>query len=233
MALAMVAARNGHEVVIYARSQQVVDSINYEHKKPKYLSDFMLPENLSATSSVVDAVTNVDMLILALPCQIIPGWLAEYKDLISPSTLLVNSAKGLYLAEECLLSEAVERALGSRNQPYCVLSGPSFAIEIAKGMPTAVVVASTFLRYAVAAQVILSSLIFRVYTSEDIIGVQLGGALKNPLAIGAGMVEGHGLGINTMAFYITRSQLELMALCRGMGGDRTLRALPPCPAREL
>jgi len=73
----------------------------------------------------------------------------------------------------------------------------------------------------------------RKLLSEDIIGVQLGGALKNPLAIGAGMVEGHGLGINTMAFYITRSQLELMALCRGMGGDRTLRALPPCPAREL
>jgi glycerol-3-phosphate dehydrogenase (NAD+) len=132
---------------------------------------------------------------------------------------LVNSAKGLYLAEECLLSVAVERALGSREQPYAALSGPSFAKEIAKGMPSAVVVASKFLYHAVAVSRIMSSLIFRVYTSQDLIGVQLGGALKNPLAIGAGMVEGRNLGINTMAFYITRSQLELMLLCRAMGGD--------------
>lgn len=218
-ALAITAARGGHSVKILARSINVVESINQHHRNPKYLTEIELPENLTATNVIADVVSDCDMLILALPTQLIPTWLAENRDLIPPTLLLCNSAKGLYLKDGSLLSNAIESALGNRQQPYCVLSGPSFALEIAKGMPTAVVVASKYLYHAVTAQRLLSSLIFRVYTSQDVIGVELGGALKNPLAIGAGMIEGKGFGINTMAFYITRSQLELMSLCRAMGGN--------------
>ncbi|CAE7676337.1 gpsA, partial [Symbiodinium microadriaticum] len=106
-----------------------------------------------------------------------------------------------------------------RDQPYTVISGPSFAREIMLNHPTAVVAASKFLYHAVTVQRLLSSSTFKVFTSQDLLGVQLGGALKNPLAIGAGVIEGLELGINTLSFYITRSSIELMQLCKAMGGD--------------
>lgn len=170
----------------------------------------------------------------------------EHKDSISPDLLLCNTAKGLYLEQNCLLSEAINRSL-NRDQPYAILSGPSFAKEIMMNFPTAglyyctdnyfrllivyyqyvfansyikiVVVASKYLYHAVKIQRIMTSLYFRVYATQDVIGVQLGGALKNPLAIGAGIIEGTGMGINTMAAYLTRSSLELQALCKAMGGE--------------
>ena len=148
----------------------------------------------------------------------VPRWLIEHKELIREDLLLCNTAKGLYLEENCLLSEAINRAL-NREQPYVILSGPSFAKEMMMGHPTAVVVASKYLYHAVTVQRALTTIHFRCYTTQDVIGVQLGGALKNPLAIGAGMIEGMGMGINTMAAYITRSSLELQALCKAMGGE--------------
>lgn len=132
--------------------------------------------------------------------------------------LLCNTAKGLYLKDNCLLSEAINKAL-NRDQPYAILSGPSFAHEIMMGNPTAVAIASKYLYHAVTIQRALTNLLFRCYTTQDVIGVQLGGALKNPLAIGAGIIEGSGLGINTMAAYLTRSSLELQTLCKAMGGE--------------
>jgi glycerol-3-phosphate dehydrogenase len=135
--------------------------------------------------------------------------LVEHKDLIPPDLLLCNTAKGLYLKDNCLLSEAIDKGL-QRNQPYAILSGPSFAQELMLNYPTAgekvflsilfmltplplVVVASKYLYHAVAIQRALSNLYFRIYTTQDVIGVQLGGALKNPLAIGAGIIEGMGM----------------------------------------
>ena len=106
-----------------------------------------------------------------------------------------------------------------RDQPYSVISGPSFAREMMLNHPTAVVAASKFLYHAVSVQRALSSTTFKVFTSQDLLGVQLAGALKNPLAIGAGVIEGLELGINTLSFYITRSSIELMQLCKAMGGD--------------
>lgn len=217
-AVAEVAARNGNKVKIHARKQEVVDSINNQHVNPHYLSEFVLNENISACISVEEALEGCELLVLALPTQLVPRWLAEHKPLLPADLLICNTAKGLYLEENCLLSEAVARALG-REQPYALLSGPSFAQEMMLNYPTAVVVAAKYLYHAVKIQRALTTLTFRCYTSQDIIGVQLGGALKNPLAIGAGMIEGMGMGINTMAAYITRSSLELQALCKAMGGE--------------
>lgn len=217
-ALAQVAARSGHKVRLYARNLEVVEGINSNHKNPHYLSEFELSEDITAVNSVEEALEGASLVILSIPTQKIPDWLAENKKHISPSLLLCNTAKGLYLKDSCLLSEAITRALG-REQPYAVLSGPSFAKEIMLNYPTAVVVASRFLFNAVKVQRMLSTVHFRCYTSQDVIGVELGGALKNPLAIGAGMIEGSGMGINTMAAYITRSSLELQTLCKAMGGQ--------------
>jgi glycerol-3-phosphate dehydrogenase (NAD+) len=210
--LATIAARNGHDVVIYARDSDIVNSINSAHLNSKYLSDFTLLSNISGTTNVTEALTNMDLIILALPAQVIPDFLGQHKDIISDKTLLCNSAKGLYLKENCLLSEVIPIVMGNfsfrkfmlelilfvgRDQPYSVLSGPSFAREMMLNHPTAVVVASKYLFHAVTVQRLLSSNSFKVFTSQDILGVQLGGALKNPLAIGAGIIEGMKLGITT------------------------------------
>jgi len=217
-AMAMVAARKGHSVTIYARDEAQVSSINTAHRNPRYLSDFELPENIIATSSVEDALDGASLCMLAIPAQKIPDFMKLHKEAIPPTTILCNTSKGLYLPTKQLLSEAILEALG-RDQPLAILSGPSFAIEIMRAHPTAVTVASKLLYNAVAVQRWLSSMSFRIYTTQDTIGVELGGALKNPLAVGAGMIEGQGLGINTLAAFVTRSSRELSTLCVAMGGN--------------
>lgn len=217
-ALATVAARAGHHVELLVRDPATARAITEQHRNDKYFTEFDLPHNLNATTDVAMGLREATIIVLALPAQVVYQFLADNKEHIDERALLCNSAKGLYLKENCLLSEMIPKALG-RNQPFSVLSGPSFAKEIMLDRPTAVVVASTYLYHAVTVQRAFLSATFKVYTSQDLLGVQLGGALKNPLAIGAGIIEGLNLGINTMAFFITRSSIELMQLCKAMGGD--------------
>mmetsp|Transcript_89940 Transcript_89940/g.257226 ORF Transcript_89940/g.257226 Transcript_89940/m.257226 type:complete len:372 (+) Transcript_89940:115-1230(+) len=219
-AMATVAARNNHEVVIYARDQAVVDSINNDHINPKYkMETFTLPSNITSTTNVAEAVAGAGLIMHALPAQKSPDFFREHKDVIPDDVIICSTAKGLYLRSKCLLSEAILGPDGlDRAQPMAFLSGPSFAVQIMQEMPTAVVVGAKFMPHAVAIQRWLSSLSFRVYTTQDTVGVELGGALKNPLAVGAGMIEGLGLGINTMAALVTRATKELMKLCTAMGG---------------
>jgi glycerol-3-phosphate dehydrogenase (NAD+) len=215
--MATVAARNNHIVKMWGRSDKQAASINNERVNCDYLSQYLLHENISATTNLAEAVDGAEVIVLALPAQVTPDFLREHKDVIPPTALLCSTAKGLYLKTKQLLSAAIQDALG-REQPFCLLSGPSFAKEIMDNHPTAVVVASKYLYHAVRVQRLLSNLTFRVYSSQDTVGVELGGALKNPLAIGAGMIEGMGLGYNTMAAYVTRSCNELTKLCIAMGG---------------
>lgn len=217
-AMAVEAARNGHDVVIYARDQAQVAHINEHHRNPKALQDFDLPANLRATADLAAALSDAAIVIHALPAQLTPRFLAEHSKLLRPEVPLVITSKGLYLPTQQLIGEAIRDSLG-REQALAYLSGPSFAKEMMMRQPTAVVVACENLSTAEVVQRLLSSLDFRVYTSTDVVGVQLGGALKNPLAIGAGLIEGLGYGINTMAFYVTKAQLELQKLCAVMGGD--------------
>ena len=140
-ALATVSARAGNNVFLYARKESVVLAINETRHNPNYLTEFELEPNITAVHSIAHALEGACLVILCLPCQCLPDWIRENAHLIDPTSLLVNTAKGLYLRDECLLSEAIEKALG-RVQPFCVLSGPSFAKEIMLGFPTAVVVAS-------------------------------------------------------------------------------------------
>jgi glycerol-3-phosphate dehydrogenase (NAD+) len=195
-----------------------VRAINSEHVNNRYLSKYTLSPLISATTVLEEAVHGADLIILTIPAQNAPDFLRENRDTLPRDVLVCSTAKGLYLETKQLLSKAMQDALG-REQPMCFLSGPSFAKEIMKGFPTAVVVASRPLYHAVRVQRLLSSLSFRIYTSQDTVGVELGGALKNPLAIGAGIIEGSGLGVNTMAAYVTRSSNELKRLCVAMGGE--------------
>lgn len=216
--MAFTCERNGHETLLYARDAEQVARINAERRNPKALSDFELPENLRATTDVREAITGAAVVIHALPAQKTPQILEGLKDILNPEVPLCITSKGLYLPTKQLLGEAISEALG-RPQSLAYLSGPSFAKEIMQGQPTAVVVASEDMATAELVQRLMSSLAFRVYTTTDVVGVQLGGALKNPLAIGAGMIEGRGMGINPMAAYVTKAQLELQLLCQKLGGQ--------------
>eukprot|EP00927_Polykrikos_kofoidii_P005258 TRINITY_DN12095_c0_g3_i1.p1 TRINITY_DN12095_c0_g3~~TRINITY_DN12095_c0_g3_i1.p1 ORF type:complete len:377 (+),score=50.69 TRINITY_DN12095_c0_g3_i1:165-1133(+) len=218
-AMAVLAARNGHEVCAFVRKAEQRDAINTEHKNPgaKGLEDFELSGNIVAVSTVAEAVTGATIIMHALPAQVTPAFIREHRSVIPPTAIFCSTCKGLYLANNCFLSDAIHEAF-DRKQAFAILSGPSFAKQILQGHPTAVVVASSLLYHAVSVQRALSGTTFRIYASQDVTGVELGGALKNPLAIGAGMIEGGGLGINTMAAYLTRACRELKMLCGAMGG---------------
>ena len=217
--MATCAARNGHDVVMYVRDEAQAASINTKHINSKYLSDFTLLPNITASTNLVDANKSASLFMHCLPCQLTPKWLAANRDVIPTDVCICSTAKGLYVETKQLLGDAMLAAL-ERPQPLAFISGPSFAAEIMKGDPTAVVVASDKLYHASAVQKFLSCECMRLYVTQDIIGVQLGGALKNPLAIGAGMIEGMGLGINTMSAFVARSCNELHQLCVAMGGAK-------------
>lgn len=216
-AMAHLAARNGHRVRWFARDAAQAAAINADRRNPRYLSEFEVPAGVEATADVAFALDGASLVLLAVPAQKAPAWVAANRDAVPPTALVCSTAKGLFLERRELLSTALSRAFG-RPQTLAFLSGPSFAKQILENHPTAVVVASRLLADAVAVQFALSSLTFRVYASQDTVGVELGGALKNPLAIGAGMIEGAGFGINTMAAYVTRATRELTVLCVAMGG---------------
>lgn len=216
-AMAYLAAQNGHAVRIYARDAEQCAAINTTHRNPKYLTDCQLPDHVTATPDASKALHGCQMVILALPAQKSIGWIKDHAELIPTGAIFCSTAKGLYLPTRQLLSEAMRHAFG-RQQRLAFLSGPSFAQYIVKDHPTVVVVASAKLEDAVAVQFALSNARFRVYASLDVVGVELGGALKNVLALGAGLIEGSGLSINTMAAYVTRAARELTVLCVAMGG---------------
>lgn len=216
-AMAAAAGRNGHEVVILVRRREMAREIKLTNRNEAYLPGLTLPRTVTATVEPAEALKDVQLVIHALPAQKSPEWIEKHRDLIPPNVIYCSTSKGLYLKDKCLLSEAMMRAFG-RAQPFAILSGPSFAKEIVSEQPTSVVVASKKLADAVMVQRTMSSETFRVYASQDTVGVELGGALKNPLALGAGMIEGLGFGINTMSAYITRSAAELTSLSVAMGG---------------
>ncbi|KAL4169149.1 hypothetical protein KRP22_010074 [Phytophthora ramorum] len=168
IAMATLAARRKHDVVIYARDAEVVQSINTTHRSPRVFPQFEL----------LKQHPRVDLA---------PDFLAQHRADIPTDAVLVITCKGLFLQTKQLLAEPILEAL-QRDQPLAFLSGPSFALELMNNAPSAVVVASKLLYHAVYVQRRLSTVDFRVYSSQDIVGVQLGGALKNPLAIGAGML---------------------------------------------
>ena len=145
--MANAAARNGHEVVMWCRDATQAEAITSTHRNPKYLSEFVLPLNVTATSDLAEAVKDTSLILHALPCQLTPDWLRANRETLPANVVICSTAKGLYVPTKQLLGDAILSALG-REQPLAFLSGPSFAKEIMKGDPTAVVVASKKLYHA-------------------------------------------------------------------------------------
>ena len=230
-----------NDTVLYMRDANQCRVINAEKRNPKYLSDFSLRLGTTAGGGgdgEIRAICTLEELrfelstpgvivLHALPCQLTPPWFGEHRDIIPEDALICITAKGLYLRTNQLMGHAILDALDRAEQPLAFLSGPSFAVEIMKGHPTTLVVASDVPYNAVRVQKMLSNFkTIRVFISDDPIGVQLGGALKNPLAVGAGMVSAMGFGTNTLSAAVTRAANELRQLCAAMGANpRTIDGL--------
>ena len=217
-ALAMIAARNQHRVRLWAREPEVAGEINRIHKNPIYLSDFELPENIHATTDIETAIAEADFALLVVPSHAMRETLTRLRPFLNNDLVLVSAAKGV---ENNTLMRMQEVAADVLQQDprlrYVALSGPSFAREVAEGQPTAIVAASEDRERSELIQRSLSSNVFLVYTNTDVAGVELGGAVKNVVAIAAGVVRGLGYGTNAVAAIITRGLAEMtrLALARG------------------
>lgn len=209
-ALALVAARAGASVTLWARDRAIVAAINEQHENPVYLPGIALDPAIAATSEPEAALSQAEAALLVVPTQFMRCVLARLKPMLSIGRPLLLCAKGIEIETLCTMSElAAELA---PKCPVAVLSGPSFASEVARDLPTAVTIASRDAALAEAFTNALGTMRFRPYQSQDPVGVEIGGAVKNVLAIACGIVEGRGLGDNARAALITRGLSEMIRL---------------------
>lgn len=216
-ALALLLAKNGIDTLIWGKEPKILSEIETEHKNQKYLPDIVLPDKLKAAHSFEQLSQCTDLLI-AVPSVAFKQVVQSIHQQLPQHTRLVYATKGFEHGTTNLLHSVIETTF-STSFEYAVLSGPTFALEVAKGLPTAVTVASNNDNYARFLAECLHNPSFRAYTSNDIIGVEIGGAVKNVLAIGAGIADGLGFGANTRAALITRGLAEIIRLGHALGAD--------------
>ncbi|XP_062092322.1 glycerol-3-phosphate dehydrogenase [NAD(+)] 2, chloroplastic isoform X2 [Humulus lupulus] len=205
------------EVNMLVRDPQICQSINENHCNCKYFPKHKLPENLIATTDVKVALLGADYCLHAVPVQFSSSFLAGIADYVDPGLPFISLSKGLELNTLRMMSQIIPHALKNQRQPFIALSGPSFSLELMNKLPTAMVVASKDKKLTHAVQQLLASDHLRISTSSDVTGVEIAGALKNVLAIAAGMVEGMNLGNNSMAALVAQGCSEIRWLATKMG----------------
>lgn len=218
-ALAVHLASVGHEVALWARDPSLAAEMERTRRNAGYLAGIALPPGVRPTASLATALAGASVVVLAVPSHGLRAVLHDAVPLLAPQAVLVSAAKGLESGSLARMSQVVETATGGAF-PVVVLSGPSFALEVARGLPTAILAASRDAAAALAVQERFRGPTFRLYASEDVVGVEIGGALKNVIAIAAGVVEGTGLGHNAMSALITRGLAEISRLACAEGGRR-------------
>jgi glycerol-3-phosphate dehydrogenase (NAD(P)+) len=216
IALATHLARCGHGVRLWARNPSVAEALARGRTAPAYLPGVSLPEAVEVSSDLARSVSESSRVLVAIPSAACRSVYAAARPHLRPGAVLVSATKGLEQESLRRMTEVAAEEAG--GHPLAVLSGPSFALEVAQGQPTAVVVASAELAVAEDVQHALSSRTFRAYSSDDVVGVELAGALKNIIAIAAGIVSGLGYGHNTVAALITRGLAEVTRLAVALGG---------------
>jgi len=214
-ALAAAARRAGCATRLYAREPDVAAAINEGRGNPVFLKDIELPDGIAASSDLSEALQGAQAVILVVPAQFLRATAKDLSHILAESVPVVLAAKGIEQGSLALMSEIAEETLP--NNPIAVLSGPSFAAEVARSLPVALTLASA--DAALGRQLIdtLANPMFRLYQSKDIVGAEIGGAVKNVLAIACGIVEGRGLGDNARAALITRGLAEMVRLGRKKG----------------
>jgi len=218
-ALAIHCARIGYDVRLWGRDAALVANIARTRENVGYLPSALLPTNVALTSSLERALDNATLVIAAVPSHGLRAVLQESRPFLPRAVAIVSASKGLEEGSMRRMSQVIDEEAGPEHR-VVALSGPSFAVEVARGLPTAVVVASADAAAAAAVQDRLKGPAFRLYDSNDVAGVEIGGALKNVIAIAAGAVEGLGLGHNAMAALITRGLVEISRLACAEGGHR-------------
>lgn len=216
-ALALVLVERGHDVRLWSYESAVADSIQ-RHRRNPYLDGVTLPESLHATSDLTAAVEGAELVVSVSPSQVVRSVMQEAAPYLDSDAIVVSASKGIELRSLRRMDEVLAEELGpGLMERFCVLSGPSFAHEVAERAPTAVVVASRSQDAAEHVQDAFQTPWFRSYTNNDVVGVELGGALKNVIALAAGMTAGLGYAHNTTAALMTRGLAEMARLGLAMG----------------
>jgi glycerol-3-phosphate dehydrogenase (NAD(P)+) len=224
--LADLLSRNGNEVRLWVREEELAAEMTRTRRNETYMPELELHEGLAVTADASWALAEAAWTLVAIPSQYLRGALAEMIDLFPGRPTVVCASKGIENGTLATMSEVVAEALGAKNPRFAMLSGPSFAAEVARRMPTAVSLACESEDCATELQLAFASDFFRVYTNPDVRGVELGGAVKNVMAIAAGISDGLGFGHNARAGLITRGLAEMSRLGAAMGADpRTFMGL--------
>ncbi len=221
--LAIHLARRGHDAWLWARDAALVSDMRARRANAVYLSDVSFPPRLQVTGELEEALRDMEIVVSAVPTHGTRATLKRIAPCIRPGAIVISATKGLEQGSLFRVSEIVAQELGSDIR-IAVLSGPSFAAEMAREMPTAVSVASTNQAVVERVQAEFRSSYFRLYGTDDVVGVEIGGALKNVIAIAAGVVEGLGLGNNARAGLITRGLAEISRLACAAGARRETMA---------
>ena len=218
-ALAIHLGRLGKPVRLWGRDPALVARLCEDRSNQTYLPGARLPPSVAPTASLEEALGAIDCVVVAVPSHGTRELLRRVAPLLRADAMIVSGTKGLEIGTLNRMSEVIEQELGA-SRPVAVLSGPSFGAEVARGLPTAVLVASRRADVAATVQEEFRAPYFRLYASDDVIGVEVGGALKNVIAIAAGVVEGLGLGPNALAALMTRGLTEISRLACALGGRR-------------
>ncbi len=216
IALGMLIEHNGHELTMWSKFSDEIDELKNSRESKKYLPGVKIPESIYFTDNL-DCVKDAEVVLLAVPSFAIADVCREIKTLINPDALILNAGKGLEPNSGVRFSQIISDIL-ERENSVVALSGPTHAEEVAIGIPSSVVVACQDIKKAEAAQDLLMSEYMRAYVNSDIVGVELGGALKNIIALCAGICDGLDMGDNTKAALITRGLAEITRLGMAMGG---------------
>ena len=220
-ALARVMAGEGRSVRLWAFEDEVAREIQDCRENRTYLPDVALPATLEGTSDLAYAVAGAEVVLSVAPSQFVGGVMSGAAPHLDGDAIVVSASKGIEISTLRRMDEVMESVLSpAQMERFTVLSGPSFAAEVAREMPTAVVVASRSNEARLRAQELFQTDYFRVYTTPDVIGVELGGALKNVIALAAGVAAGLGFGHNTRAALVTRGLAEMTRLGVALGADR-------------
>ena len=215
-ALAVLLANNGHEVTLWTHDPHEIEMLSTKREQVEKLPGVKLSDNIMIEADLKTALTDEDVVVMAVPSPVVRMVAKQMSPFIKDGQIIVNVAKGIEDVTYKTLSDIIEEEIP--NAEVCVLSGPSHAEEVGRGIPTTVVVGAKNKETAEMLQDVFMNKVFRVYTSSDIVGIELGGALKNVIALAAGTVDGLGYGDNTKAALMTRGIAELTRLGEALGG---------------